>query len=240
MSTVLTNYGARMDYDVALKALIAEGIVVEPGQLSQSFLRLESMIDRTQSFFTFPVLVNITNPGTTTAPTAQLLNPQDCFYATHVGYWLELYTTSNEATPASMRYTPLTYPSFKAGEQGAFVAGGDAYKLWAGVMRIEVNGKVVIPAWDLKRHLNVPEQQKEAYTGAFPDSLFYADHDEFDGATDTFYPMEPNVVFIGNKNTTVTVRFPSELSDVIAASPVQLKMVLTIRGLLAQNASKMA
>jgi hypothetical protein len=103
-----------------------------------------------------------------------------------------------------------------------------------------MNGNVVLPAWDLKRHLYVPRTQKSAVNGPFPNSTFYIDHDQFDGATDAFYPVEPNLVFLGNKGIKIAIDYPESIGNAIGTAPVEIIAVLQWRGLLAQNVSKTA
>lgn len=239
MGVQITTMGSRLEYDIAMKALTNEGIIVESGQLSQSFLRTEATLAQARSSFSFPIQVNQLNAGTTPSATAQLLKQQDAFYMTHMAYWIEVYTIPGD-TPELYRYVPFTYPSEALNRTGA-VFSALGYKLWTGVIGITVNGKVIIPAWDVKRHLYVPETQVQAVNGAFPMSQFYNGHDEFDGAATAFYPVEPNIVFIGNKSSVITLSFPDNLLNAIGATPgYEVRAILTCRGLLAQNASKTA
>lgn len=238
MGVIITSMGSRMEYDIALKALAAEGVTVEPGQVSQSFLRTETILSPTKSSFKFPIQVNQLNSGTTVSATSQLLKTQDVFYMTHMAFWIEAYTIAGDI-PSLYRYMPFTYPSEVLNEAG-IVISRLGYKLWSGVLELTVNGDVIIPAWDLKRHLFVPQTQREQVSGAWPVSSFFNGHDEFDGAATSFYPVEPNIVFIGNKSSDITIDYPDDLVDAIGAAPLEVRGVLTMRGMLAQNASKTA
>ena len=238
MSVVITNTGARMDYAIALESLAKQGVSVPDGQLTQSYLRSESLLSQGLSHFEFPILVNTTNPGVVTYNTAKLLNQQDAFYVTHLAYWIELRTQPGD-NPDLYRFLPFTYPSEALNSTGA-VSSKRGYKLWSGTMNISMNGNVVLPAWDIKRHLYVPRTQKSAVNGPFPNSTFYIDHDQFDGATDAFYPVEPNLVFLGNKGIKIAIDFPESIGTAIGGATYELIMVLQWRGLLAQNVSKTA
>ena len=238
MGVIITTVGSREEYKIALNALQQEGFNVLPGQLSQSFLRTEVVLNRNRSSFTFPIQVNQLNQGTTPGPNTQLLKTQDVFYLTHLSFTINAYTVPGD-TPELYRYVPYTYPSEALNATGV-VFSKTGYKLWAGTLEFTVNGQVVIAAWDVNRHLYVPETQKQAVNGAFPVSTFYNDHDEFDGAATSFYPVEPNLVLIGNKSTVINLDYPEDLQNAIGESPVEVRAVLTMRGMLAQNASKTA
>lgn len=238
MGVIITTMGARLEYEIAQKALAAEGVIVQPGQLSQSFLRTECILSSSKSSFSFPIQVNQLNAGTTPSATAQLLKQQDAFYMTHMAFWVEAYTIAGDI-PELYRYMPFTYPSEVLNEAG-LVLSRLGYKLWSGVLELTVNGQVILPAWDLKRHLFVPQTQREQVSGAWPVSSFFNGHDEFDGAASSFYPVEPNIVFIGNKSSVITVDYPEDLANAVGAAPLELRGVLTMRGMLAQNASKTA
>lgn len=235
---VMNNISARMDLNIAVESLKLQGIPVELENVSQSFLRVDSLLRQDTNNYEFPVLVNTQNAGTTVSKTSKQLKLQDAFYVTHVGYYIQ--NRLNPGTPGNLySAVPFTYPSEALNRTGV-VLSKLGYKLWEGQMSITVNGKVLVPGWDLQRHLYVPETQVAAVSGPFPNSLFYNDHDEFDGATDSFYPMEPNIVFIGNKGITVNINFPENISNAIGGEGYETYMVLVFRGLLIQNVSKNA
>lgn len=242
MSIVMSNINARLDYDVALKSLAAQGINVDPSvaEISQSYLRTEVQLNPSKSSYSFPINEQTNNTGQNIPVTSQLLKPQDVFYLTHMAYWIELASITGAATPDLYRYQPFTYPSEQLNRTGA-VLSKLGYKLWAGKFIYTVSGKVVLPAWDMKRHLYVPEEQVEAVNGAFPVGQFYTDHDEFDGAVSGFYPVEPNLILIGNKGNEFKAEFPEDLNNAIGSTAnYDIRMVVTMRGLLVQNASKTA
>lgn len=237
---IVSNVNARIDYEIAKKSLADQGVIVPDGKLTQSYLRAETIFDQGRSLYEFPILVNSANAGTVTSNTCKLLNQQDAFYVTQMGYWVEVWVQDGAAPADLYKYVPITYPSIQFTDIGA-ISGFQGFKLWSGQISLIVNGDVILPGWDLKKHLKVPRTQREAYAGAWPNGVFYNVYDEFDGATDPFYPQEPNVVLLGNKGIKYQLEFPESIGNAIGASPTfEVRGVMYLRGLLAQNVSKMA
>lgn len=234
----VSAYNARLNYSIALESLAKQGVQVKNGELAQSFLRTEALLDPGLSTFKFPIQKNTANNGQTFYPTMQLLGMQDAFYATSLQYTIECYNLATASTEPRdlLRYVPFTYPSEALSSRGA-VFSKLGYKLWSGVLTLTVAGSVIIRAWDIKRHLEVPRSQRPAYAGAFPASAFFIDHDQFDGSSSAKYPLEPHQVFIGTNDTDLQITFPDDIANAIGtvADGYQIKMVLVFDGLLAQN-----
>lgn len=230
----------RAEYSVAIEALKKQGVNVDSGNrdVSQSYLRLEQTLQSDSNSFLFQVNDNTTKSGQAVQPTERRLSPQDAFYCSRLAYWIEAYTIGGD-NPDLYRYMPMTFPTYQGIEAGVFLSN-KGYKLWGGELKFTISGDVVIPAWDCKRHLFIPEGQHSSVNGAFPASEFYVGQNEFNGGESAFYPMVPNVVFIGNKKNEILLSFPENLADAIGDSPVVVKAVLTAYGVLAQNASKTA
>lgn len=234
MGYEINALGERLNYEVALKSLESQGVTVNNGELAQSYLRTEAVLDPGLSTFKFPIQKNSANSGTQIYPTMKLLGMQDAFYATNIAYWIEVYDMGASAPIRDLyRYVPFTYPSETLNRIGA-VTSKLGYKLWSGVLSLTVAGSVIIRAWDIKRHLEVPRTQKSAVNGPFPNSEFYIDHDQFNGLTSGRAPFEPHQVFIGTNDTDLQIQFPEDLASAIS-STMTIKMVLTMNGLLAQN-----
>lgn len=241
MSIVMSNVNARMDLEICQKSLAKQGLVVADHDISQSDLILETQLLPTKSSFEFSVLENVNNAGTTTAITEVRLKPQDAFYMTHLQYSIMLHTIPDVTTPDLYRYMPFLYPSEHLNQSGA-IFSKLGYKLWWAQLAITINKEVIIPEWSVIRHMFVPQGQKDTWNGAFPASTFYKDHDEQDGATSGWYPVEPNVVFLGNDGINIDLDFPEDLNNAIAApgDGYIIKAVLRCRGLLCQNVTKTA
>jgi hypothetical protein len=191
--------------------------------LSNSYLRFETTITPTQTSYDIPIL---SNDGTA-ALTEQRLNLQDSFFVSDMLYGL--------ICPALGSYTGLqdtifTFPSM------ALVNGVNVDRLmlfWNSFMKLTVNNTVICPQWDLRRHLFVPDGQRPSVpTGTtFPFIL----SDKNDGSQDGFYPVEPNWVLIGSRNNQMTINYPRLFDTSIVFAGVTIKIVVMVRGVLAQN-----
>lgn len=240
MGNQITAYGKRLEYDIAKKSLEMQGVTVTDDNLSQSYLRFESQLSQNKSSYKFPVLVSQQNAGTVTPATVRQLNQQDAFYCTEMSYFIKV-TSRAVADPAFKglyEFIPFTFPSQSLNEDGTILSTL-GYKLWSGELNLVVNGDVILPGMDLQRFLYVPRTQKDSWNGNFPMSTFYTNLDEYDGASDAFYPLAPSVVLLGNDKIDLSVEFPDDLNNAISADAV-ISMVIMVRGLLAQNVTKVS
>jgi hypothetical protein len=238
MANQLTAYGKRVEYEVAKQSLESQGIIVTDDNLSQSYLRFESTLAQNRSSYKFPVLVTQQNAGTTTPNTVKQLNQQDAFYCTEIGYFIKVVQKQGSTNRDILEYVPYTYPSQGMSEDGTvFAAYG--YKLWSGEIGLTVNGDVIIPGMDLQRFLYIPEGQKDVWNGPFPMSTFYRGQDQYDGSSDAFYPLAPEIVLLGNDKIDLSVTFPDTINNAIGADAT-VNMVIMVRGLLAQNVTKVS
>lgn len=129
----------------------------------------------------------------------------------------------DDASDQNNTFTIDTYPNpVKYGTANALALNA----LYNANLQIAVNNDIILPKWDLWRHYNAPETQQTAPLGAG------SPMDQDRGAFDGFYPMEPNVVLIGQKNTTFQIFFKGNgLESILANS----RAVIQVRGVLAQN-----
>jgi hypothetical protein len=119
-----------------------------------------------------------------------------------------------------------TYPN-----NVAFSTSGAAtalYNLYNGKMSVTVNNKQIVPAWDLYRHLYVPQFQQGTSSSATNGGI-----DQNDATEYGYYPCEPNLVFVGSKNNVVTLDLPAAIGTLQAS--VAPRIVVIFRGILAQN-----
>jgi hypothetical protein len=86
-----------------------------------------------------------------------------------------------------------------------------------------------VPAYDLYRHYDVPQQQTTA--NAFYASSAIAYKDEQSGADSGFYPIEPAWVLVGSKQNILQV----QLATAMAAVETNSRAVIIMRGHEAQN-----
>lgn len=215
----MTNIDARLVYENSKNALRKAfpdvPQIAEICKLTQSTLRLEQPITAGNTLYTFPVLDN-TNLYSSTE---KRLLQQD----SAVIYQLGLFV-AKAATPATGAYPLFTHPNpIQFSTAGAATA---MYAIYNGNLSIAVNNDILVPNWDLYKHLNVPQTQETAAANT--------PMDETRGAFDSFYPVEPNLVLIGSKNNVVQITLPS--GGVTTIEP-DSRLVLIMRCVLAQNST---
>lgn len=238
-----SQIGSRMAFQNAANAVKRAGLNPSNAVLSQSYLRLETVLSTTSTSYKFDVLVNESVNGTIN--TQQKLNLQDAFVANQIGFYLAVPSSSTDTT-----FRLLTYPMINAtagqntASVGTFVynatlasnTAAQAFTIYNGFMQLTVNQRTVITAWDLQRHLYIPQVQAgstNATTAAVVSmgAVYHANDDHYNAADFSLYPTEPNVVLAGNKKNDLTVTLPAAP----AALPTNARLVCMIRGILAQN-----
>lgn len=214
-----TQHGARLVFDNA-KALVKNaGFEVNQAVLSQSYLRSEVAMSTSTTSYHVPILVNDSQNGSAFA-TENRLNLQDAFVVSSIGVFVSIPAAS---TTTAFAY--YTYPNAQV-----FTTAGAAtalYNLYNGSMSVVVNNRQIIPAWDLYRHLYVPQTQQATSTGT------NTAIDQNDASEFGYYPAEPNIVFVGSKNNQISLNLPGAISTLQAATAPRI--VIIFRGILAQN-----
>lgn len=212
MANQISNLDARMSYQHAVEYFAAAGFNTDSLKLSQSTLRLEQALTAGTSQFTFPVLSTETTNGVI-FNTEKRLKLQDSFLVTQAWYYVALPASSTDTA-----FIPKTYVSGQV-----FTNVTDA--VYSGFMECVVNKDVKITKWDLMRHYYAPQTQDSGQ--ATPPQ------DELGGATYGFYPVEPNVIFVGSRDNVLTVTLDAPL----ATTDANARIGWYFRGLLAQNST---
>lgn len=222
---------------------------------TQGYLCTMCDINPNQSLLQFPIVDTQQVAGAVVNPLMRLLSMQDSFVIGSMSYFIMMYPfitnqQNPDFTPTGGSYwTPITYPSgfhntnpiafpFVAPEMGLFWSTGS-------YLSLEVDKKVVIPQWDCARHLYVPQQQANMYPAAGGNpSQWPLYQDQYDGATDSYYPMEPTVVLGGGRQNVWKLNLPANIPSTIApfnypgyGTTFVMKAVLMFRGILAQNST---
>ncbi len=221
----MNSVAARMVFENA-KIAINKAFPIDPNKprpqaselckLTQSYLRLERELIVNESVYEFPMLINSGQQGAFN--TERRLDQQDSFITSEVGIFLLAPASDTDATAI-----PMTYPN-------PDILGANAVPMqaiYSAAMNIAVNNDILLPSLDLLRHLVIPETQRTAAPGAG------SPLDENFGHEYGFYPMEPNVVFIGSKKNTLKIQLAAPLTAVQANS----RLVVLLRGVLAQNST---
>jgi hypothetical protein len=220
MSLNNSSVNSRLVFENSREMLAREtGVSLATAKLTQSFLRLENQLVTNATQFKFPVLNNQNNASGTIFNTEQRLNQQDSFCASLWGVFLSNPTSNTDATgrlfsyPNSITFTAATATA--------------AETIYNSIFQLSVNNDIILPAWDVSRHKVVPFQQQIA---AFAISVVL---DEIDLSSDGFFPVEPNLIFIGSKNSVLTLVMPAALASVSAF----MRISVIFRGVLAQNST---
>jgi hypothetical protein len=213
-----TQHGARLVFDNAKNLVNNAGFSAGQAVLSQSYIRSEVAMSTSTTSYQIPILVNSTGANTNYA-TNQLLQLQDAFVVSSIGIFAAIPASSS--TTAFRLYT---YPNTTA-----FSTAGAAtalYNLYNGKMSVVVNNRQIVPAWDIYRHLYVPQTQQGAASTA-------TTQDENDATEFGYYPVEPNIVLVGSKNNVISLELPGAISTLEAGTAPRI--VVIMRGILAQN-----
>ena len=218
-----TTIGTRLAFEKAKDAINRAGYSLGQAVLSQSYLRLEVSLSTTVTNYQFPVLTNdVSNSNTTSFNTEQRLNLQDAFVCSSLGLF---FCVPGSSTATNFQL--VTYPN-----ASIFSSANTATSLfnwYNSSLSLTVNNRQIVPAYDLYRHYDVPQQQQTANADYSTSNITYKD--EQSGADSTFYPIEPAWVLVGSKQNNLQV----QLASAIAAVETNSRAVLIMRGNLAQN-----
>lgn len=230
------NFSARATYERSKQVLInawkddpqfagnpaAVEAFVDSMRLTQSFLRMELAATITTTNYTFAVTAQ--QKGVAPNNTEQLLTLQDSFVVNEVGFFLGHAGSATDPT-----FELDTYCNIIKWTNAAAMT-----EWWAsGVFNLRVNNEVIVPAWDLNRNFYRPQTQQQTFVAAAQTGASTNTQDQKRLAEDGFYPCEPNLLFIGSKNTIPQVILPLAFTAVDASS----RVIMVVRGILAQNST---
>jgi hypothetical protein len=227
----MSNYqqsqvNARLVYENAVKICNAAGVGAVASKLTQSFLRLEQLMVTTKTQYQFPILVNNNGPANTLFSTEQRLNQQDSIICSAWGFFFGIPLSTIDVT-----FKLLSYPSTN-GVNFIAAAALAAQTVYNSIFNIAVNNTIILPAWDLFRHYFVAQTQN----GILPfTAATVLPIDQLDGSGDGFFPVEPNLVWIGSQNIVINLIMPAAFASVQTGGFA--RMVVIFRGLLAQNST---
>ena len=227
----MSNYqqsqvNARLVYENAVKICNKAGVPAIASKLTQSFLRLEQLMVLGKTQFQFPILVNNNGPANTLFNTEQRLNQQDSIICSAWGFFFAVPLSGTDPTMTLLSYPSPQVPFFSLA--GAAIAAQTVYN---SIFNIAVNNTIILPAWDLFRHYFVPITQNKV--GVTAQTIFPID--QLDGSGDGFFPVEPNLVWIGSQNIVINLIMPAAFATLQTGG--FSRMVIYFRGLLAQNST---
>lgn len=194
---------------------------VEGLKLSQHEVRLEVNLVTTATQFKFGLTPNQQNTTGVNFVTENRLQMQDSLVCSEYGIYVA-QTAGNNDSAFPLRTYPNTV-DFAAADAAAlrttFYSNG--------YLRISCNNDVIVPYRGLFNHLYKPQTQQTAALGpASPD-------DQVRGAEDGMVTMEPNLLFVGSKGYEISVNLPVAL----ASAAANIRCILILRGVLAQNST---
>jgi len=218
-----TQIGQREVFNNARKLVDAAGLSTSATVLSQSFLRSEVAMSTSTTSYHIPILVNDNQNGaTSTYNTSSLLALQDAFVVSSI-----FIGWANPTSATDAAFIPQSYPNAQiAGTQPIATA---LQAIYSSNLQVTVNNRQILTGWDTLRHYYVPQTQQVAAASLIT-GISQADLSE-----NGFYPVEPNLVFVGSKNNQVTLNFPQAITTVPTGGFARL--VVIFRGILAQNAT---
>ena len=220
--TQQNTVNSRLVYENAKKNLQDAGVSLANAKLTQSFLRLENQLLTNKTQWQFPVLNNQNNFSGTIFPTEQRLNQQDSFVTAMLGVFV-----SNPTSNTVANFVLHTYPNAQVFTTANTAASLET--LYNSYLQLAVNNDIILPAWDVSRHRLVPQTQG----GVIITAQTVLPIDQIDLGSDGFYPVEPNLVFIGSKNSVLNLILPVALTAVESFERVSI----ILRGVLAQNST---
>jgi len=216
-----TQIGQREVFNNARRLVDAAGLSTSATVLSQSYLRTEVAMSTTTTSYHIPILVNDNQNGATSSyNTSNLLNLQDAFVVSSI-----FIGWANPTSATDTAFIPQSYPNAQiAGTQAIATA---LQGIYSSNLTVNINNKQILTGWDTLRHYYVPQTQQVA-AASLTSGISQADLSE-----NGFYPVEPNLVFVGSKNNQVSLNLPAALTAVPTST--YGRIVLIFRGILAQN-----
>ena len=216
-----TTVGTRLAFEKAKNAIQQAGFSLGQAVLSQSYLRTELALTTSKTLYQFPILVNDNGQGTP-PNTARLLNLQDAFYCSSLFIGFAKPGSATDTT-----FQLVTYPN--ASIFSSSNTASSLFSFYNGNLSLTVNNRQIVPAYDIYRHYEVPQQQTTVDADYTSSGIDYKDQQS--GADSGFYPIEPGWVFVGSKQNVLQIELPSALAAVESNS----RVVVIMRGHLAQN-----
>lgn len=220
-----SQIGNRLVYQQATAALRRANINPGTAVLSQSYLRTEAALLTTSSNYQFNVTVQDTFQSS--YATQQLIGLQDAFVVSELGIYVAVPSSTTAVDFRLQTYdSPLVFSTANA------VNG--VRTVYNGSLNLTVNQRQIVTDWDVMRHYKVPTQQKA--TNAYYATTGPAFEDGNELATDGMFPVEPNWVIKGNAKNLLQITLPGAPAAIQANS----RIVIIMRGLLAQNSTPLA
>lgn len=224
-----TNPNQRLVFENALQLIQDASYDISTAKLTQSFIRSEVLMNTGQSRLHLPVLVTDAQNGNA-FNTERRLQLTDVFVVSSIAVEVGVPASSTDAS----------YNTFPFADPTVFTTGSAAINgIYAnGYLSMLVDNDQVLPAWDLRQHYFVPQSQAgtNLLLGYAGGTAVNSLADSIDGSNDGIVPNEPNFILTGNSNIDFSLNTIQAASAITANS----RWIVRLRGILAQNCSKVA
>lgn len=184
---------------------------IDKSEMTQGYLLTQCTLSVNKSELTFPITDSKAVAGAPINPMMQLLTLQDSFYVTAISYYLSTYGGTNDSPSFGggswNNFMPITYPNtwfYNTGTATPFMDDGCSMFWMGAYLNLNVDKKVVIPFWDCQKHLSIPQTQ------AAQDNTdqYVVNRSQYDGSTDTAYPVEPGIFLGGGRDNVLKLNLP--------------------------------
>lgn len=193
-------------------------------RLTSSYVRAEVNIATNLATYQIQTLSNQPNNANVIYNTERRIQLQDWFIASQIGVFLGVPSSATDAA-----YKLLTYPDpLILTTAGAAAAANTLYN---GYLNLTIDNNVVMPEWDVDRHLVIPRTQSAA--NADYTSSGIALQGNRNGSVDGYYPCEPNLIFNGAANLDFKLVLPQAIAT--AQANGFSRIIVIMRGVKAQN-----
>lgn len=217
-----TQVNSRLIFENALAVADNAKLSVDVTKCTISTLRLEQQALTTKTQYQFPVLNNQMGTTNTIFNTEIRLTQQDSFVAAAWGFYISKPSSTTDAT-----YILHTYPSPAVFTTSGVAAASET--LYNSIIQIQINNDVILPVLSTVRFRYVPQSQQVA-AGTNQNGIA---QDQIDLSQDGCIPVEPNILFIGSKNTVINLNLPAALAVV----ETNQRMHMIFHGVLMQNST---
>lgn len=223
----LTTLGQREVFDNARLLLQKNGYNPETAKLTQSQIRSEVAMSASVTRFHFPVTINDSQNGNA-FNTEKRLQLQDVFIVSAIALAVAKPASGTDGMFDLFTYSNLTV--FSASNAAASIRGAYAN----GNLSMIVDNDQVLPYFPTNCLYRAPITQQGANVGYTTSGVNLVD--SRDGANDSIFQIEPNLILAGNAQIDISLNLPAAMTAVESNS----RFVLLMYGLLAQNVTKIA
>lgn len=208
----------------AEKRFLADSLKANFGKMSQSYLRVESILaTNSQVIFDPTVTGNKSNIAS-----QKLLEQNDQFIVTHISFGLKKTTADTAAAHAvAILHTFVNRTVFDG-------SAGDAnlQAIYNGYLEIVYNDTIQVPSLDMRSFERVPVSQQGTTSAAITGPTTYTiGRSGFDNGLYGYYPIDPFII-AGDQKSRFTINLPTSVA--LTESSEFNVAVLLLKGYLLQ------